>query len=249
MSVADVFVLATHAVALPAIFRAASFALRVQIVVAVAVSVAFHAVESYAEHDAGTLDTLQRLDHATSTALIATVLLQEVAAVGNVASVVALLAGLAASLVHVGNMIAVGVVVLAVALLLLGALRPTQARGCLRNTVSLLTLGGTPSAAGVQWNGYLTAALILQVLSATAYGVGEWVEDPAAPATGQSWARGWHSAWHALAFLALWALVEYARDRQDTAPGQKNKKAAGVVVRRAERAEYKTFAPPRAVRW
>ena len=215
MSVADVLVLVTHAFALPAIVRARSVALKVQIVVAVGVSLAFHALDNAG--DAQPTKTLQRLDHATSTALIATVLLQKVARIQNLTSFLVLVSGLAAAFLVAGNMIGVGVTALVFFLSLLPATTFSQ------GIISVFTLGGKATSS-VEWNGYLTAALLFQILSVIAYGVGEW-----APVSQDGWTRGWHSGWHALAFLALFALVEYTRND------------GAVAFKRNPRAEYRAF--------
>jgi hypothetical protein len=241
MSASDVLVLLTHIFVLPALWYAPTVALRGQIFIAVVVSLAFHAVENSAGQNSNlTVDTLQRLDHATSSALIATVLLQQVAGVTRLVSFLVLLSGLAASSLDVGNFVGIGVTALAFLLSLLVP-KDTGSGKRIRNILSLLTLGGDASSVHVPWNKDLTTALILQITSALAYVVGEWVPHPV-HTDQQTWARGWHSVWHAFAFLALWALLEYVRDRERT-------RASFTPAKRAQRNEYKSLLAPRQLRW
>lgn len=248
MTAANVFVLGTHLFAAPAIWRAPSAALRGQILIAAAVSVAYHALHNDASGNTpeflDTLDTLQRLDHATSTALIATVLLQEVTAVRGLVSFVVLVAGLAASALRVGNLVGVGVAVVAACLAWAGAQQtPGVGRGCLRHAVTALTLGGQPADVVLLWDRYLSLAVVFQVLSATFYGVGEWAPTPDGVGA-RPWTRWWHGAWHACAFLALYMLVEHLRQRPKLSP----RRTGTALLTRAPRAEYTAWrrGAPRA---
>lgn len=191
--------IATHLFALPALFRAHH--LREQILIATVVSVLYHSVDNYSGWRGTDVLPFQRLDHGTSTALIATVFLKFLCRTQHVVGTIALVAAVAAA-VDVGNVVSSAVVGAVLVLVLITPYLNAAAYRVVGVCVYILSLGAhAPDPAELQLaaeTNALVLAFVLQGLSVAAYFVGEHVDD----------VRRWsHALWHMFAYLSLYVLV------------------------------------------
>lgn len=213
----------THAFAVPAILRARH--MREQIIVATIVSLLYHAVRNYSSLPDADIASYQRLDHAMSVALIATVFLKYFSRLTHVIGIITLLSGLSASFPF-GNVLSSALTALIFVIVITFPLLDQAVYSVISYVVWVLSLGGIPPRAGDinlgSFRKRLFLALSLQGLSVVFYLVGENNEDL------QRWA---HSLWHTFAFLALFVLVDVLALRED--------KENGVApVRRASRKQF-----------
>lgn len=213
----------THAFAVPAILRARH--MREQIIVATIVSIVYHSLRNYSSLSENDIAPYQRLDHAMSVALIATVFLKYFARLTHVLGIIVLLSALSASFPF-GNMLSSALTALIFVIVITFPLLDQAVYRVISFAVWILSLGGVPPSAGDvklgDFRKQLFVALALQGLSVVFYLVGEGNADL------QRWA---HSLWHMFAFLALFVLVDVIAQRED--------KENGVApVRRPSRKQF-----------
>lgn len=201
----------THLFALPAILRARH--MREQIIVATIVSTLYHALQNYSDMPNDDIVPYQRLDHAMSTALIATVFLKYFARLTHVLGVIVLFASLAASFPF-GNVLSSALTAaIFVAIITVPCVDRTVYR-IVGYMVYVLSLGGVvPEVKDINLAPYrskLATAFLLQALSVVCYYVGE---------TNTNLKRWSHSLWHVFAFLSLFVLVDVIALREDDEAG------------------------------
>lgn len=216
----------THLFALPAVIRGKL--MREQILVATAVSVVYHSVRNFTDVD---YNGIQRLDHAMSTALIATVFLKYFAHITHVLGIVVLMAASAASF-DFGSVLASAVTAAILVFIIAFPYVDKAAYQIMALLVSCLSLGGVAPkvedlAYTKQVRRRLLVAFALQVLSVVFYYVGDNVERLF------HWS---HCLWHVFAYTCLYVLVDIITDKE--APEATT--SAGVAPPRPSR---KAFSP------
>lgn len=194
----------THLFALPAIVRGKL--MREQILVATVVSVVYHSVRNFTDVD---YNGIQRLDHAMSTALIATVFLKYFAHITHVLGIIVLMAASAASF-DFGNVLASAVTAAILVFIIAFPYVDKAAYQIMAFLVSCLSLGGVAPkvedlAYTKQVRRRLLAAFALQVLSVVFYYVGDSVERLF------HWS---HCLWHVFAYTCLYVLVDIISDKE-----------------------------------
>ena len=222
----------THAFALPAILRGTQ--MREQIIVATIVSVIYHSVRNFTDWN---YDGVQRLDHAMSTALIATVFLKYFAHITHVLGVIVLMAGAAASF-EFGNVLASAVTAAILVFIIAIPYFDVCAYHILRVVVSCLSLGGVaPKAEALEYTlrvrFRLLVAFGLQALSVVFYFVGDNVVR----------LRHWsHCLWHVFAYTCLYVLVDIISEKE---PSQEPSKGslANTIASRPSRPSRRAFSP------
>ena len=201
----------THLFALPALLRARH--LREQILVATVVSIVYHSVRNYAEWTAEDVLPLQRLDHGTSTALIATVFLKFICRTQHVTGTIVLVAAVAAAFVEVGNLLSSAVVGAILVLVLVTPCVSTAAFRVVNACIYIISFGAhasDPSDLRLHTEKpSLAIAFVLQALSVGAFFAGENVEGV------ERWS---HALWHVFAYLSLYVLVGIIARREDSGP-------------------------------
>lgn len=197
----------THIFALPAVLRGKL--MREQILVATIVSVAYHSVRNFTDVD---YNGIQRLDHAMSTALIATVFLKYFAHVTHVLGIIVLMAGSAASF-DGGNVLASAVTAAILVFIIAFPYVDKAAYRIMTFVISCLSLGGVaPKAEQLEYTREMRYRLLvafgLQVLSVVFYYVGDHVERLS------HWS---HCLWHVFAYTCLYVLVDVISDKDEGA--------------------------------
>jgi hypothetical protein len=193
----------THAFAVPAMLRTTQ--MREQIVVATIVSVVYHCVRNFTDMD---YDGIQRLDHAMSTALIATVFLKYFAHVTHVLGIIVLMAASAASF-DFGNVLASAVTAAILVFIVAIPYVDKAVYHIVAVVVSCLSIGGVaPKVEDLEYTRQtrhrLLIAFSLQVLSVVFYYVGDNVERLF------HWS---HCLWHVFAYTCLYVLVDIISDK------------------------------------
>ena len=195
----------THLFALPAIVRGKW--MREQILVATAVSVVYHSVRNFTDVD---YNGIRRLDHAMSTALIATVFLKYFAHISHVLGIIVLMAASAASF-DFGSVLASAVTAAILVFIIAFPYVDRAAYQIMAFLVSCLSLGGVaPKVEDLAYTKEtryrLLAAFGLQVLSVVFYYVGDHVERLF------HWS---HCLWHVFAYTCLYVLVDVISDKEE----------------------------------
>lgn len=216
----------THAFALPAVIRGKR--MREQILVATIVSVAYHSVRNFTDVD---YDGIQRLDHAMSTALIATVFLKYFAHITHVLGIIVLMAGSAASF-EFGSVLASAVTAAILVFIIAFPYVDKAAYQVMAFVVSCLSLGGAaPKVEELEYTRQtryrLLTAFGLQVLSVVFYYAGNRV---------QRLFHWSHCLWHVFAYTCLYVLVDVIADKEETntpaasAPPRPSRKAFSLLT-------------------
>ena len=205
--------------------------MREQIIVATAVSVVYHSVRNFTNVD---YNGIRRLDHAMSTALIATVFLKYFAHISHVLGIIVLMAASAASF-DFGSVLASAVTAAILVFIVAFPYVDKAAYQIMAFLVSCLSLGGVaPKVEDLRYTrqtrGRLLVAFFLQVLSVVFYYVGDHVE---------RLFRWSHCLWHVFAYTCLYVLVDVISDKEE--PLRAPTTAAAPV-----RPSRKAFAPIRA---
>jgi hypothetical protein len=195
----------THLFAVPAIIRGKL--MREQILVATVVSVVYHSVRNFTDVE---YNSIQRLDHAMSTALIATVFLKYFAHITHVLGIIVLMAASAASF-DFGNVLASAVTAAILVFIIAFPYVDKAAYQLMAFLVSCLSLGGVAPkveelAYTKQARRRLLAAFALQVLSVVFYYVGDSAERLF------HWS---HCLWHVFAYTCLYVLVDVISDKEE----------------------------------
>lgn len=224
----------THLFALPAVLRGKQ--MREQILVATAVSVVYHSVRNFTDVD---YDSIQRLDHAMSTALIATVFLKYFAHVTHVLGVIVLMAGSAAAF-DFGNVLASAVTAAILVFIIAIPFVDRAAYQIMALVVSCLSLGGVaPKGEDLAYTKEtryrLLVAFALQALSVVFYYMGNSV---------QRLFHWSHCLWHVFAYACLYVLVDVISDKQEASEAAAS---AGGAPARASRKAFSTVRAPLAV--
>lgn len=219
----------THLFALPAVIRGKL--MREQIIVATGVSVVYHSVRNFTDVD---YNGIQRLDHAMSTALIATVFLKYFAHITHVLGIIVLMAGSAASF-DFGNVLASAVTAAILVFIIAFPYVDKAAYQIMAFLVSCLSLGGVAPkvkelAYTKQVRRRLLVAFALQVLSVVFYYVGGSVERLF------HWS---HCLWHVFAYTCLYVLVDIISDEEAT-------EATTLAAAAPPRPSRKAFSPVNA---
>ena len=212
----------THAFALPAVLIGKP--MRQQIIVATVVSVVYHTLRNFTDVD---YNSVQRLDHAMSTALIATVFLKYFAHITHVLGIIVLMAGMAAAF-EFGNVLASAVTAAILVFIIAVPYFDKAAYNIMSLVISCLSLGGVaPKKQELEYTKEtrfkLLVAFALQVLSVIFYYLGDNV---------QRLFHWSHCLWHTFAYVCLYVLVDVIQDNN------KDSKA-GMPVRPSRTA----FAP------
>lgn len=221
----------THLFALPAVFR--SKLMREQILVATLVSVVYHSVRNFTDID---YNGIQRLDHAMSTALIATVFLKYFAHISHVLGIIVLMAASAASF-DFGNVLAGATTAAILVAIIAVPYLDKAAYQIMAFLVSCLSLGGVAPkvedlAYTIEKRRHLFVAFALQVLSVVFYYVGDSVDRLF------HWS---HCLWHVFAYTCLYVLVGIISDKEKTEAGATTTTLADA--RPPSRPSRKAFTP------
>jgi len=214
----------THLFALPAVIRGKR--MREQILVATAVSVVYHSIRNFTDVD---YNAIQRLDHAMSTALIATIFLKYFAHISHVLGIIVLMSASAASF-DGGSVLASALTAAILVFIVAFPYVDKAAYRILAFAVWCLSLGGVaPKAEDLVYKKEtryrLLAAFGLQVLSVVFYYVGD---------SNQRLFHWSHCLWHVFAYTCLYVLVDVIADKEG------KRVAAGVASARPSR---KAFSP------
>lgn len=220
----------THAFALPAVLRGKP--MREQILVATVVSVVYHTLRNFTDVD---YSAVQRLDHAMSTALIATVFLKYFAHITHVLGIIVLMAGMAASF-DFGNVLASAVTAAILVFIIAVPYFDRAAYNIMSFVVSCLSLGGVaPKAQDLEYTKgtrpKLLVAFGLQILSVVFYYLGDNV---------QRLFHWSHCLWHTFAYTCLYILVDIIQDHQGEDNRSRSSSAAPVV--RESRTAFSSLA-------
>lgn len=215
----------THAFALPAVLRGNP--MREQIIVATVVSIVYHSLRNFSDVD---YSGVQRLDHAMSTALIATVFLKYFAHITHVLGIIVLMAGSAAAF-EFGNVLASALTAAILVFIIAVPYFDKAAYSIMSFVVSCLSLGGVaPKKQDLDYTKEtrrkLLLAFSLQVLSVIFYYLGDNVEHLF------HWS---HCLWHTFAYVCLYVLVDIIEDSQ-------SEKSAGAPVARPSRTAFSPVA-------
>ena len=221
----------THLFALFAILEKNVEGLREQIVLSTVISVVFHAVENFQGNEIA--KPWHTLDRAAATGLIVSVFVKFLVHVHHSELLLILSVGLACAFPW-GNLLAstiVTFILLCVLLLKKSERQPVQS--FLKNVVTLLSFGGTPSdpttiVFSKKQGDLLVLALVVDFLAVAAYVVGEVVSGL------EHWA---HTMWHAFVYVTLWLVVKVLEDALGT-----KEKGAGTPTRK-DRDEFVSLLP------
>lgn len=221
----------THLFALFAILEKNIEGLREQIFLSTVVSVIFHAVENFQGKQVA--KPWHTLDRAAATGLVVSVFVKFLVHVHHSDLLLILSVGLACAFPW-GNLLAstiVTFILLCVLLLEKSARQPVQS--FLKNLVTLLSFGGTPSnpTATVftkEQGELLVLALVVNFCAVASYVAGEVVSGL------EHWA---HAMWHAFVYVTLWLVVKVLEDALGT------KEEGGGTPTRKNREEFVSLLP------